>query len=193
MVRTTTRRRTKRDVTAAAHIVSGYDATIGREPDRDRADRLVEHGWAVHADDRDYPISLSENGRRIGAVASGLIEREEFEWVVDIFGVGDFVDTVTSAPTVEDAVDLFAVVLSAANLCDEARHRADTQDVEFDHSGLFAPHISAVDARRGSISLIFADVSTADAFVDLWSNDIRSSVAVQSASKPTRVTIGLDL
>jgi hypothetical protein len=110
MVRTTTRR-TRTDVESLAAIVSGEGA------DADRKERLVDHEWARTTDIGAF--ALTDTGRHIGGVASGLIDRNDFEATVDLMGLPDFVDAALEADPVT-AEAFFAGVRTVAAVADEA-------------------------------------------------------------------------
>jgi hypothetical protein len=182
-------RRTRTDLEYLADAVHYGKVDVDVADDADRNCRIIDFGWVSSQGKRS-----TADGERLAAVVEDLREREEFEWAVDIFGVGGFVDIATGADSTQNAVNLFGHVFAIANLCDEARHQAGTQDAEPDHDGLFAPHIDAVDARRGNVDATFEDEDTAAEFVGLWNTDTRrESVAVRSAADPNRVTVGVDL
>jgi hypothetical protein len=159
MVRTTTRR-TRTDVEALAAIVSGEAA--------ERKTRLCSHDWARSTDDGAF--ALTDTGRRVGAIASGLIDRNDFEDTVDVMGLPDFVDAALAVDPVE-AESVFAGIRTVVAVANEAFDYGDavsnypdnydprptftfdggTVEVAFDskkHARLFADFAARFDPAR---------------------------------------------
>jgi len=151
MVRTTTRR-TRTDVEALAAIVSGKPGEV----EATRKTRLWSHGWAEEAD----PNTLTDDGRKIGAIASGLIDRNDFESTVDIMGLADFVDAALAVDPV-DAEAFFAGVRTVDAVAAESVADTDHDDFVDDYDA--SPSI-AVDARKGTVEVGFDDRKTARHF-----------------------------
>jgi len=185
---TSTTRRTRADLRYLAE--AGHPRTHKLDPevadDPKRNARLREHGWVGSQG------SLTGDGDRLASVVRSLTTdddtgADDFEWVVDIMGMNDFVDAAISAPNAEDAGKYFRSILALANRVDEARHTAGTQDVEPEHDGLFAPHFVAFDARRGTVEMAFNDVDTADVYADEWVGDRNDGV--QAPTDPTTLYV----
>jgi len=151
MVRTTTRR-TRTDVEALAAIVSGEGA------DADRKERLVDHDWARSTDIGAF--ALTDTGRTVGAIASGLIDRNDFESTVGIMGLADFVDAALAVDPVT-AEAFFAGVRTVDAVAAESVADTDHDDFVDDYDA--SPSLS-VDARKGTVEVGFDDRKTARHF-----------------------------
>lgn len=93
----------------------------------------------------------------------GDVEHDDVDYAIDIMGMNTFVDEALRSPSAGDFAGYVRGILVVANTIDEARHHADTQDVEFDHDGLFAPHFApdGFDARNGKVEVRFESEATA--------------------------------
>lgn len=149
MVRTTTRR-TRTDVEALAAIVSGEAA--------ERKTRLCSHGWARSTDDGAF--ALTDTGRQIGAIASGLIDRNDFEATIDLMGLADFVDAALAVDPV-DAEAYFAGIRTVDAIVDDVISTTGYADKVDDYDP--SPSWS-FDARRGRVEVGFDDKTTASNF-----------------------------
>lgn len=184
-------RRTKTDLESTVKYARFYPGAPDAG-DTDRMRRLVDHGWLVS--DGDDPISpaqvsTSGDGERIAGAVHYAKQNDAFDMGVDLIGVARFVDIATACVDAEDAASIMGHLLSLANLCDEARHGAGTQDVEPDHDGLFRPHIGDVDPKAKTVEVTFESEDTAAEYLNYF-GDFR--VAVQDPSDPTRVVVDVD-
>jgi len=155
MVRSTTAtRRTRTDVETTAAIVSG-DAAADTH---DRRDRLVAHGWATTTGDGAY--ALTDAGRKVGAIASGLIDRDDFEATVDVMGLPAFVDACADVDVV-DAEAYFAGIRTVDAIVDDVVATTGYGDFVDDYD----PRPTyAFDARKGTVEVGFDDDTTASNF-----------------------------
>jgi hypothetical protein len=177
---TSTPRRTRADLRA----LSDYR----RDPhgvDNDRVMRLVDHGWVTITNDLGQ-TSLTGFGDWLSGVVYELIEdveTDDLDMIVDLMGMGDFVDAATSFRDGEDGAKYFRTVLALANRVCEVR---SLDDDPFDHDGLFAPYFAGFDAERRTVEMRFEDERVADAYVDEWCDGY---AAVQIPGDAARVVI----
>lgn len=161
---TSTTRRTRADLRYLADVVTHTRVDTDEATDAKRNARLIDHGWVTS-----QGKSTTGDGHRVAGVVETLrnddVEYDDFDMAVDAMGMADFVDACVEAPSIQDAVAFVRGVFVCANTVDEARHDAGTQDVEFDHDGMFAPHLAEFDARKGTVEVRFESESTARSWV----------------------------
>lgn len=165
---TTTTRRTRADLRYLADTVSHSRVDTDAATDAKRNARLVDHGWFTNQG------GVTGDGAKLARVVGGLsnddLEDDDFDYAVDIMGMDTFVSQALRAKSAVDFEGYVRGILVVANTIDEARHKAGTQDVEFDHDGLFAPHFApdGFDARKGDVEVRFEDESTARVWSVEW-------------------------
>lgn len=162
---TSTTRRTRSDLRYLADVVTHTRVDTDVATDASRNSRLIDHGWVTS-----QGRSTTANGHRIAGVVETLrnedVETDDFDMVVDIMGMSDFVDACIEAPSIQDAVAFIRGALVLVNQIDEARHAADRGHHEYEHDGLFAPHFADFEARLGTIEVRFETRQTAFQFAN---------------------------
>ena len=140
---TTTTRRTRADL----RYLAGGDFD-----DASRNTRLRSHGW-VHAQGR-----KTGDGEVLAATVEVLARRNLFDKTVDIMGLADFVDAVTTA---ESPLSFLAGVRTVDALADAAVAVTDYDGFvdDYDPSPTYA-----FDARKGTVEVGFSDDDTAREF-----------------------------
>jgi len=160
----TTTRRTRADLRYLADVVTHTRVDTDAATDSERNRRLIDHGWVTS-----QGTSTTGDGHRVAGVVGTLRNRDaeydDFDMAVDAMGMADFVDACVEAPSIQDAVSFVRGVFVCANTADEARHDAGTQADEYDHDGMFAPHLADFDARNGTVEVRFERESTARSWV----------------------------
>jgi len=186
---TSTTRRTRADLRYLADVSTKVriDADVATDPGRNH--RLVDHGWVTP----DVRTTTAEGKRLAGVVAtlrSDDLEHDDFYMAVESMGVADFVDACIEAPSIQDGVAFIRGVFVCANTADEARHDADTQADEYDHDGMFAPHLADFDARKGTVEVRFECEATARAwigYVSRYTPEFKYDERFSSNRNPRRV------
>ena len=167
---TSTTRRTRADLRALPKYARFYPGAADAGDD-DRMRRLVDHGWlTTDADDPVSPaqVSTTGNGNRLAGVVHELsedVESDDLGMVVDLMGMGDFVDTATAHHDPEATAKYLLSVLALANRVCEVRSVADDP---FEHDGLFAPYFAGYDGKRHTVEMRFESADVADRYVAEW-------------------------
>ena len=158
---TTTTRRTRADLRYLANAVRGARVDTDAATDASRNSRLVDHGWFTSQGG--VTGDGAKLARVVGALANDEVEHDDVDYAIDVMGMATFVDEALRASSAGDFAGWVRGILVVANTIDEARHHAGTQDVEYDHDGLFEGHFAdeGFDARNGKVEVRFEREATA--------------------------------
>lgn len=187
MVRsTTTTRRTRTDVESLAAIVSGETFA----DTHDRRDRLVAHGWLQTSGDGAY--ATTDAGRKVGAIASGLIDRHDFDDVVDIMGLPAFIDACADVDAVDAEAYFAGIRVVDAYVSDVVATTGYADKVDdYDPTPTYA-----FDARRGRVEVGFRDDTTASNFEaaapDRYGVERKRDDRFSSGRNPRRFVVDVD-